>query len=327
MDFKKKLYITIAIAASLYLGWCLWSGWQDILAAFASFRWWVLPICLCLAFTNYLIRFTKWHYYLSILKIPLKPMVSLQVFLSGLVMSATPGKFGEVFKSYLVKQINDTPLSRSAPIILAERLTDFIAFVLMALLGITYLPNGAIVFSVSIGAIAVVLVIVSWKRAAEAMIQLSSKLPVIGAHTEKLRMAYESTYLLISPKPLFLATLISLGSWFLECIAFYLVLWGFNSTLPILPATFIYAFATIMGALLMTPGGIGPTEGAMSGILILLFNIPKATATSATLIIRVCTLWFAVLVGLVVLSFCSGSFSQDSCKEDEIQKALRNESA
>ncbi len=325
MDFKKKLYITIALAAALYLGWCIWSGWQDILAAFASFRWWVLPICLCLAFSNYLIRFTKWHYYLSILKIPLKPKVSLQVFLAGLVMSATPGKFGEVFKSYLVKQINDTPLSRSAPIILAERLTDFIAFVLMALLGITYLPHGAMVFSVSISSIALVLVIVSWKQAAEALIQFSSKLPVVGAHTEKLHMAYESAYLLISPKPLFLATLISLGSWFLECVAFYLVLWGFNSALPIIPTTFTYAFATIMGALLMTPGGIGPTEGAMGGVLILLFNIPKATATSATLIIRVCTLWFAVLVGLVILSFCSGSFSQVTFKKNEIDTTLKNE--
>ncbi len=309
MDFKKKLYLTIAIAAILYLGWCFWAGWQDILTAFSTFRWWILPICLFLAFGNYVIRFGKWHYYLSILHIPLRPLVSFQVYLAGLVMSATPGKFGEVFKSYLVKQINDTPFSRSAPIVLAERLTDFIAFLLMALLGVTLLPGGWTVFGISIGGIIVLLTLICWKTAAEWAITQISHLPFFGAHIEKIRTAYESTYLLIAPRPLVLATLVSLVSWFLECLAFYLVLWGFNHPLPLLSVTFVYAFGTIMGALLMSPGGIGPTEGTIGGLLAVLFKIPNGIATSATLIIRICTLWFAVAVGLVVLAGCSKTFA------------------
>lgn len=317
MNFKKKLVVTIAISAALYLVWCIWTGWSGIVSAFSVFEWRILPLCLGLAFGNYVIRFFKWHYYLAILDIPLRRIVSFQVFLAGFVMAATPGKFGEVFKSYLLKEITGVPISRSAPIVLAERLTDFIAFLLIALLGVTLLPGGWIVFSISIGGIVAILVLVSMKSAAEWCIAQLARIAAIRPHSDKIRTAYESAYRLIAPYPLFIATAISLGSWFLECVAFYLILWGFGNPLPLVSASFIYAFGTIMGALLMTPGGIGPTEGTIGGLLILLFEIPKAAAASATLVIRICTLWFAVLVGMLVLTACSKTFTPPSADRSQ----------
>jgi uncharacterized protein (TIRG00374 family) len=65
-------------------------------------------------------------------------------------------------------------------------------------------------------------------------------------------------------------------------------------------ATFIYAFSTIFGALTLLPGGIGTTEGSMTGLLTLQ-GIPIVDAAAATFVIRVCTLWFAVAVGALVL--------------------------
>ncbi|MBZ0257986.1 flippase-like domain-containing protein [bacterium] len=309
MSIQKKLLITIAIAAALYLGASVWMGWEKILQAFAQFKWQWLPVCLALAFTNYVIRFTKWHYYLHLIDVPLPRLLSFQIFLSGMVMSATPGKFGEVFKSYLVKSVNGAALSKTAPIILAERLTDFIAFFLMALLGVSLLPNGEWVFGASVAAIAIVLAVISWRSLMEAILDRLEKIQRLESIVEKLRIAYESAYRLIAPGPLLWATLISLVSWWMECLAFYLVLVGFGEQIPLLSATFIYAFATIVGALLMTPGGIGPTEGAIGGLLVLLFDTPTGAAASATFLIRVCTLWFAVAVGLITLSVCSTRFA------------------
>lgn len=309
MTLQKKILITIAFAAALYLAASIWAGWEQIIQALASFRWELLPLCLLLAFGNYVIRFAKWHYYLGLLNIPLNRVLSFQVFLSGMVMSATPGKFGEVFKSYLVKSINGTPLSKSAPIILAERLTDFIAFLLLALLGVSLLPNGTLVFGVSVAAIAAILALASWRSFVEGVIDRVAAMPKWGRHAEKLRTAYESAYTLIAPGPLVWATLISIFSWWLECLAFYLIMVGFGEPIPLVSATFIYAFATILGALLMTPGGIGPTEGAIGGLLVVLHGVTAGTAASATFLIRACTLWFAVGVGLAVLTACSNRFA------------------
>ncbi|RJP23443.1 MAG: UPF0104 family protein [Candidatus Omnitrophota bacterium] len=316
MEFKNKLLLTISVAAVFYLAGCIWAGWAEILKALSGFRWWLLPLCLLLSFLNYIVRFTKWHYYLGLLHISLDRGTSFRVFLAGLVMSATPGKFGEVYKSYLVKSINGAPMSKSAPIVLAERFTDFTALLAMSLLGIMLIPGGLGIFAISMGIVLLILITVTWKSAAEKLIGLAEKIPWIASHADKIRNAYKSMYRLISPGPLLWATLISIASWFCECVAFYLVLWGFGSPLPIIPATFIYAFATIMGALLMTPGGIVATEGTMGGLLMLLYSISAETAASATLLIRVCTLWFAVVVGLFVLTFCSQSFTTVPGKND-----------
>ena len=64
----------------------------------------------------------------------------------------------------------------------------------------------------------------------------------------------------------------------------------------------IYAATTIAGALSFLPGGLGVTEGAMT---ILLGAERRAASTSATaldatLLTRLATLWFAVLLGLVL---------------------------
>lgn len=309
-SFKKKLIVTIAFAAALYLGGSVWVGWRDIAAAMGGFQWWVFPIALALAFANYAIRFAKWHYYLRLLNIGLEPGLSFKVFLAGMVMAATPGKFGEVFKSYLVKGINGAPMRTTAPIVLAERLTDFLAFLVLAMMGIALIPNGAPVFAVSLVLVAGIVALVSWKSAMEGILGFMERVPGVGSHTGKLRAAYESTHRLISPGPLAWATLISVVSWFFECLAFALVLWGFGHPVPLVAATFIYAFATIMGALLMTPGGVGPTEGALGGLLVLLQGTPEGVAASATIVIRVCTLWFAVLTGLFVLVVFHNAFGR-----------------
>ena len=50
-------------------------------------------------------------------------------------MSVTPGKFGELLKSYMLKQISNEPISKTAPIVLVERITDFLSLLFIAIIG------------------------------------------------------------------------------------------------------------------------------------------------------------------------------------------------
>ena len=65
-------------------------------------------------------------------------------------------------------------------------------------------------------------------------------------------------------------------------------------------ATLIYSLTTIAGALSFLPGGLGVTEGAMT-VALVHEHIGKATAVAATLLTRLATLWFAVLLGVAFL--------------------------
>ncbi|MBT8386971.1 MAG: flippase-like domain-containing protein, partial [Ignavibacteria bacterium] len=132
---KKNVLFSIVIGGLLYLAFTIYADYQSVINAFSKFNWLLLPLLLFLSFLNYFTRFIKWDYYLSIVNIKLKKIDSLSIFMSGLIMSVTPGKVGELLKSYLVKEVANEPISKTAPIIIAERITDFISLLIIAIVG------------------------------------------------------------------------------------------------------------------------------------------------------------------------------------------------
>jgi uncharacterized protein (TIRG00374 family) len=61
---------------------------------------------------------------------------------------------------------------------------------------------------------------------------------------------------------------------------------------------FVYTLSTIIGSISMLPGGLGLTEIAFT-FLMQSKGIPKDLSVASTMIIRVVTLWFAVIVGIL----------------------------
>jgi len=74
----------------------------------------------------------------------------------------------------------------------------------------------------------------------------------------------------------------------------------------------IYATSTLLGAISFIPGGIGITEGSITG-LFTLNGIDVSTALILSIMIRIFTLWYSVSVGFVLLKFTGGfSFRKNS---------------
>lgn len=217
-------------------------------------------------------------------------------------MSASPGKMGEVLKSFLLKEIINEPISKTASIIFAERLTDFLSLIFLAILGIYFFQYSAIWIYFVLLFFVIIIAAISNKRIAELIIVIIKKNSFLKLHASKIINLYQSTYILLQPLPLSKMIIISIFSWFFECFSFYLILLNFDSNITILLPTFVYALSTIAGAISMLPGGIGVTEGSLSLILIS-SGISKENAIASTIIIRVVTLWFAVLLGSAVLFF------------------------
>jgi glycosyltransferase 2 family protein len=133
--YKKKILLSVSFGAFVFLVFSLYADFNNLLNAFNQFNWIWYPLVLLLSFGNYLIRFLKWQFYLGILDVQIKTGTSFLIFISSFVMSVTPGKMGEVLKSFLLKEETGTPVSVSAPIILAERITDFLSVVLLCIAG------------------------------------------------------------------------------------------------------------------------------------------------------------------------------------------------
>lgn len=302
--YKKKILISIFFGAIVYLVFSIYADFDKLISAFGNFNWLWLPLILTLSFLNYIFRFLKWHYYLNILDIKLSYKKSFLIFLSAFTMSVTPGKLGEILKSYLLKEENNTPVSKSAPIVLAERLTDFVSIVMLCMIG-SYVFNYGQILILIIGIVFLAtIILLSLRTVSLKIISFFEKINFLKRHIQKIHIAYDSIYLMIRFKPLLVATLISLISWFFECLGFYVVIKVFTLSggpdVSILSATFIYAFSTLIGAIAMLPGGVGLTEASLTGLLVL-SNIPKNISVASTIIIRLATLWFAVLVGIIAI--------------------------
>lgn len=298
--------MSVAFGAIVFLGFSIYADFDNLMKAFSEFNWLYFPLVLLLSFGNYITRFFKWEYYRKLLNIDLTTKVSFLIFMSTFIMSVTPGKMGEVLKSYLVREENGTPVSKSAPIILAERLTDFISVVLLCIAGAFVFNYGKeLIIGVGIFFIAGVMLISS-RKISLGIISYLEKIRFFHKVAGKFHVAYESIYTLVRIKPLIFATIISAFAWFLECMGLFVILKVYTSitdiNISIMSAVFIYGFSTIAGSIAMLPGGLGVTEASLTGLMILM-KIPKDVSVAATFIIRVATLWFAVLIGIIAVYY------------------------
>lgn len=295
---KRRFIYSLVLAFLVLVALVIFGDARHIGGALRHIRWQFLPLILALAFLNYFIRFLRWHWYCRWTNIHLSVKRSWAVFFSGLAMSITPGKLGEVVKSFFIREMTGTPVSTTLPIVFAERFTDLFSVMILAGIGAFGFHYGSSVVWIVLAIVAILLVIVMNRRLAERMLRLFRHLPFLRNSSSKLTEVYEGAYRLFTLRPLSFALLLGTAAWLCECIGFFLTLYALNQPLGILVAIFIYAFSTLFGAISFLPGGLGTTEGSLAGLL-LLRGFPKDLASAATLVIRAATLWFAVLVGLL----------------------------
>lgn len=303
MKLGRTLALAAAAGALFYVGFAAYSGFHKVVDALEHYRWLTAVGALSLAAINYLLRYLKWELYLRRLGIRIPFRDSFTIFLSGFSLTVTPGKVGEVLKSYLLREAHGVPMARTAPIVVAERLTDLIALAALALIGVGALAGGERIAWVALALVGVAVLCVASERLAHFAIDLVGGLPVVGKLAPKLREFYGATRALLAPAPLVGATALSIAAWLCECVAFWLVLRGFDGAFASIKlCTFIYATMTIAGALSFLPGGLGVQEIGMVKLLVAqAHGVSEPVAAAATFVTRLCTLWFAVVVGVIAL--------------------------
>ena len=306
---RGRLLISLVLGALVFVGLSAYADFGAVLNGLGDFKWQYLPLVLCLSFTNYILRFFKWQYYLRTVGVRNFPTRdSALTYLSGLGMVVTPGKVGEWLKCFLLRELHGTPFSRSAPIIIAERLTDSLGLVLLGAAGLVVFGNAWPAFAVILVGGAVLVICARHRPLAYWILGRLERLPVIARFARDAEEFYNSSYALLGPVPLGAMILLSFVSWGFEVLGFYFVLIGLGvegGPDLLLKASFIMPAATLASALLLTPGGLGVAEGGITGLSQVLLDLPKSTAAVATLIIRFGTLWFGVIVGLIAFALIS----------------------
>lgn len=282
----------------------VWTGVTRLGSALGHFRWGALGLAILLSSVNYCLRFLKWEYYLARLGVPKLPTSdSFLIFLSGFVLTITPGKVGEVFKSAVLQRTHGVDLALTAPIVVGERLTDVIAIVVLVVIGSLGFSGGLIWAVLGAAAVCCLLVLILWDAPLTALLaRIERSGGALAAHLPRIRTARASLRAVASPRTLPWPTLLSLIGWTGEGVGLWCLLVGFGQETPMTVAMFFYATSTLAGALVPVPGGLGVAETILQGGLFELGGVPLPVATGAMLFSRFATLWWAVLVGFAALA-------------------------
>ncbi len=325
----RRLVLVMLLAVALYGVMVVYRGVAEVGARFASFAWWTFAAACGLAFANYLLRFLKWEYYLAILDIRGIPKLeSFLTFLSGFVLTVTPGKVGEVFKSAVLAQTRGVPFERSAPIVVAERVTDLIGVIAMIAIGSLGFDGG---LPWALAGAVLVLALLVWvasprlsRWSVRVLVALPGPLGRLGARLEvRITTALDQLRAMTTPGRLVWPTLLSLVGWSLEGVGLWIILGGFGETTALPLSVFFYATATLAGALIPLPGGLGVTDKLLEEQMVRLAGVPAPTALAAMLLIRLATLWFAVVVGFVALGWLRMRHPGLKLARDEVRGVAR----
>jgi uncharacterized protein (TIRG00374 family) len=329
--YRNRLLSGVFIATAIYIVYLfladsqLGDGDNSLRAALGAFNWSLLP---WLVFTQCLVilfRFIEWQYYLGVIGARSRISVSdsFVLFVSCFVLVISPGKAAEVLKSVLLKAKTGIAFARSVPIVLAERIIDGLAVIILMSLALVLASDllslgvyegvdyGALSRVITFSSLAVILgglVVVQIRPLAYAVLGFISRLPLLRRASAPLTTFYESSREIFQLRHVLPMTVVGTGVYFASALCFILVLHGFGleiSWTMAMHATFIVGVTSAIGALSFVPNGAGITEISTTGMLLAMVApheplMTPAVAAAASLIQGFFHKWLRVFIGLFV---------------------------
>lgn len=277
------------------------TGWDETWHALASLSVFEVALLLALSLANYITRSLRWHLFANRLGLGLGLARNTLHFLGGFAMSVTPGRVGELIRMRWIRRETSWSFDRTAPLVLVDRAADLSAMAILLALSLA-LSTGGLTGGVPVVALALAAAFVATRpnllyMAAGAGHRLTGR--NFARIFARIRRAAQSLRAFSGPSVLMIAGALGLFGWFAEGYAFHLLLVWLGADIGLWTAVGIFIFATIVGGLTGAPGGLGGAEATMVALLAL-DGVPLEIAVPATLVIRVTTLWFAVLIGLAL---------------------------
>jgi len=299
--------ISIVFAAAVYLVILLFSDLPTIIESFINIKLEFVFFGILAAYFSLLITGFRWHLMIRGLGKSINFKSTFLVYLCGNAFAISPGRLGEVLRSFYLKRLHGIPVSETGPTVIVERFFDVLAILIIALtFGLIIGTNQEILYFIGFGLVGIFLVLMYKKKYLKKILYKTQKLPFGSKISLTLLEALDTMYVLLKPKNFIKFFSLSIVSWLIGSLVVYFSLLAFNIELGILQSTFIHVVSTLAGSATFLPGGIGATEGGLFGLLHLegiLYN----DAIGPVLLIRMIILWSITICGLIVNSIAEST--------------------
>lgn len=251
---------------------------------------------LLLSIVSYLLRFSRWYYFLHPIEASISLSKHLLIYVSGFALTTTPGKAGETIRSLFLSPLG-IKYHQSLAAFFSERLLDVVSVVTLSifLFAWAFSEYQQWVMASAIFIVIAFLLVRSTliPRLIERFLKHKSKVLLIAFQNQVSKFLGNRSLLIAFP--------LSLMAWLPQGYGLYLIVeaMGFETS-PLLVIG-IYNISMLAGAISFIPGGIGATEAAISVLLISL-GMDASLAVAASLVCRGMTIWLAVFLGLISMT-------------------------
>ncbi|MEZ4667488.1 MAG: lysylphosphatidylglycerol synthase transmembrane domain-containing protein [Anaerolineae bacterium] len=314
--YRNRILIGLAIVFIIYVGLLVFGNARELFAQLRSYSWILLVPVILLKFCAWFLRFWRWHYFLWVIGASRKISVfdSAILFVAGFSMAVSPGKVAEVLKAVVLKVKTGVPVARSAPVVIAERVVDGVAVLVMSL-GAFFLAGDAINignyrFLIILSAILLIVGLVGLQIRPVVYwgLNLVKHFPLLHRVHKPLLDFYESSREILQLRHVIPTSILGMIAHLTDAIGFSVILSGFGvefSQTVLLQSIFITGLTAMIGALSGVPNGAGVTEVSSSSMLQVIVTpfYPQITPTVALTVALIDGFfhkWFRVLVGTLV---------------------------
>lgn len=292
------LLFLLACGAALWL-----ARDSEAMAAAALLSPATVAACLALSLANYLLRGLRWVVLGRACGVAAPAGRQLLYFFAGFALTVTPGKVGEVVRLWLLHRHHGVPYTRSMPMLAGDRVMDMVAICLLALAGAALTSQYLLVTGLLALVCIALLAALGHPRLLSALLDWTERrvrrAPGLFARAREVCAILPA---IGRPGVLLPSLVLSLLGWLAECLVLLLVLRELGAATGLGASMLVFCLAAVAGAVSLLPGGLGAADLSLLGLLRLV-GVPEAAAIVATILVRLATLWFAVLLGLLALPF------------------------
>ena len=308
MKLDNRLILVLVAVIGIYAIFLFVSDYNIISEKISNFKINYLPLILFFVSASWIPLIIKWHFLLKNSEVDIPLTKSIAVWFAGVAFEITPGHVGVLMKSQILKTSFNISRTKTVPIIIVEKAYELIGALLASIIGIIVLGMEFYLIIIAISGLIVIFFFMYHKPASELFFNRITKLKFFSKYVENISEFYEIVKKSTNVKAATICILLALTYWFMVSAAAYYTLIAFDvNILDYLKVLAIYTTSSLLGAISFIPGGIGVTEGSITG-LFTLNGIDVSTALILSVMIRIFTLWYSVGVGFIALKF-TGAFS------------------
>ncbi len=291
------------VSVIVFMAIALLGNFSEVLKVASTANLWIYLLAFVAVFAGFLLKYCKWTYYIKELGLKVPARKNFAVYMSVYSMDITPARIGRIVAAYTLNRITSIKFAQIVPIVTMDIFTDFLGTAILALVASLYLNRYVVYVTVVdiLLLIPFVFIIDDWLY------------NIIKKHMKEGRLLrlfsiygdqyYASQSVLNNSKIYLTSILFTLPAELLNSMALYFTLKSIGVMPSLTESIFAYSTTLVFGMVSSLPGGIGVTDGTMVALLHSVYGLSTAVSSAATIMSRMATLWFGVILGAAFLAY------------------------